>query len=340
VAPLVCAARDAALVERRRGTWRGHPFAVRPFPAGALPAAGDAEALQALRSWIVAEDAATRASAARALECAGLAAQAEPLLHDDDASLRLFALEALASEGPGDAATTGLLRQALGDPVAGVRHAALAALVERGDPGAEDLALEALRGDAEELEAGLAALQRAWDVRPELAERALAILIAERELRAHRGSGELASVEQALGRVPLAAATRFLCDLAREAPLGARGARADGLRDHRWYVLKAGNARAIARPVLIERWEAEPDPQRRMDFVEAIGFARDPDVVAFLLRALERPDLHPYEVLHLALTAVRQEATERVAPALKRATLEVAHARVRPALNCLLWEWY
>jgi hypothetical protein len=45
-------------------------------------------------------------------------------------------------------------------------------------------------------------------------------------------------------------------------------------------------------------------------------------------------------VLHLALTAVRQEATERVAPALKRATREVAHARVRPALNCLLWEWY
>jgi len=74
--------------------------------------------------------------------------------------------------------------------------------------------------------------------------------------------------------------------------------------------------------------------------VMAGSYDRDAASREFLLRVAESDRSTPPEVLYAANLAVHQGPTAIVAPRLKRVALRIADARVRPAINCLLWQWY
>lgn len=330
----------AVSAERFEQLAQSAPPAILPYFAACRALHGDEQALTRLRELLTSENPSERTIVARALTNEGLVDELMPLLEDPDPSLRVLAIDTLGEAGESEARRTAIAAR-LGDKSPDVRRLALATLVAWNDPAATDRALEALKGKRGEYQDGLLALQRRWDDDPELARRALDILIALRDERSHRAPKELQRLENGIASVPLPDAARYLLELGRAYPIRSKDARTPGWRNHRHFAFKAG---ARGRDVLRERWDVETDPLRRMDLVEGMGLgetdAERDAMRAFLISILRSDRVHPYEQLQASMRLARMGPVEDVAPVLKRATLDVSHPEVRRAMQGLLWDWY
>jgi hypothetical protein len=285
------------------------------FMAAAVARSGDLDAKAKLQSWLTGEDHTRRNVAAQAMVRVGLTADLAPRLREEpDDAIRELVAQAIGAL-PSTKETRGWLAGGLSDRARGVRLTCMAALVKVKDDAASHAALELLKGETMDLESGVRVLRQAWSDDPALAERAFEIL---RGLRA----GDIQPVrvlplalDRAISQLPLEAAARFLYELACTTP-GDIG----GLRAHRWYLLQAGNTEPAGWSFLRAQWDHESDPARRMDIV---------------LNRLP-PILHFYAASLVVLRVLAGDAV----PLLKRVALRVEDPAVRPALNCILWEWY
>jgi hypothetical protein len=305
------------------------------YLAACLAASGNAAALADLRKGLKEGGPQERSLVVRAATAVGLAMECAGVLAEDrDESVRSLAARAIAAM-PATPETTDALRKGLRDRSPLVREPCILALVLRGDAEARDQGLAMLRGDRAELERALATLRDAWSADPAYAKQALDLL---QNLR----SGELAPVrvdrgalDRAIAQVPLAAAAEVLYASAKTA-----NGEIDRLSAHRWYLMQAGNTGPAGRSWLAERWAEEGDPVRRVDVAMAVSYGKDDASREFLLEVVDDERSTPLEILYAANLLVHQGPAAVVAPRLKRVALRIADARVRPALNCLLWQWY
>lgn len=305
------------------------------YLAACLAASGEKSALAAMRESLKTGGPDERSLAVRALTAVGLAMECAGVLAEDrDETVRSLAARAIAVM-PATPETTAALRQGLRDRSPLVREPCILALVLRGDAEARDQGLSMLRGDRPELERALATLRVSWTADPGYAKQALDVLL---ELR----SGELAPVkvdrgalDRAIAQVPLAKAAEVLYASAKETP-----GEIDHLPAHRWYLMQAGNTGPAGRSWLAERWAEESDPSRRVDVAMAVSYGKDDASRDFLLQVAEDERSTPPEILYAANLLAHQGPARIVAPRLKRIALRMNDARVRPALNCLLWQWY
>jgi HEAT repeat protein len=297
----------------------------------------DEGALAELRGWLRdTTQPLRRAGVAQDFARAGLAAELTGLLTDTDpdASLRLASVQAIA-EAPRVDATVTLLRRALTDPDEKVREVALQALAAQLDPAAIDMALQDLDGSREELETGMRALSVPMQRDPKLAERVLDTLLDVHSGK--RGSGLVTGpvLARKIGMVPLERAARAVMEI---------GAHAEGLVQdqpaHRFYTSAAANSGSAGMAYLRSLWATEADPVRRMDLVVAGTFEKSPATRQFLAEVVQSPRSTPPEVLLAASRVAWFGPYKDAAPLLKRVTLGINDARVRPALNCLMWTWY
>lgn len=301
----------------------------------ALARSGDVEARAHVGRWLEDENPQRRLVAARVLDRAGLTLEIAPLVaKDPDPTVRQFVAQAL-SQIAATPEVQAHLRVASGDAVRGVRMSSLAILVAQGDAAATNEILELLRGDKGDLEAALSILRASWDKHPGLAERALSILMRLRAGELQPVRVDRLALDQALGQVPLLAAAQELyrCALETDGEI-------QGLRAHRWYLQQVGNVGPIGRDLAREHWDGESSPERRMDLVMASSFDQSDAARALLVRVIDSGRSTPDEILYAANRLVRIGPTRTTAPYLKRAILRVTDPLVRPALNCLLWEWY
>jgi len=335
LAPRLCDTADVAILARWRAVYSKLDGEVRIFVQAAVAKIPDEVALSELRGWSTDKNPARRQLTARALAKVGLEHELALMLKSDPAdSLRAEAAGAIAAAGDGPE-TRALLTAALSDPAMQVRGAALHALVSRGDPAARDLALTLLRGGREDLDTAIRVLREPMSRDRDLAERAYAILVALHTGETQPVLVDARLLERSIGQIPLEKSARFLMTI-------ANGARTpiQGLDPHRWYADQAANAGPEARAWLRAQWSTEADPRRRMDLVSAGTVDRSPETRRLLLEVLESERSTPVEVLYAADRLVRLGPSTEVAPALKRVTLRMNDARVRPALNCMLWTWY
>jgi hypothetical protein len=331
----VATARRPAILARFRAIYPGASGAIRAYLAAAVAASGDEAALEALRADLKDEHAVRRALAADALASVGEAVEAAPLLVEDrDETIRASVASALAALPPAPE-TAAWLRKGLRDRVRAVRQVCLAALARAGDGEARDAGLAMLEGDRGDLESAMSALREAWAADPAYAARALYVLVRLRTGAQQPVRVDPTALDRAIAQLPLVAAAQRLYECART----TRG-EIDGMPAHRWYLMQAGNTGAAGRTWLRERWDEETDPSRRVDLVMAGSYDRDAASREFLLRVAESDRSTPPEVLYAANLSVHQGPTAIVAPRLKRVALRIADARVRPAINCLLWQWY
>lgn len=301
----------------------------------ALARHGGETALADLRTALADENTEKRTAAARAFERVGLVSEIVPLLWNDrDEILRGMVARAIA-EMPRTPETDGWLRKGSLDRARSVQLACLRVLAERGDPEAFDQGLTMLEGNRADLEFGIQMLKGAWGKYPEFARRSLALLEGLRAGTIQPVRVEAATLDRAIAQIPLVEAARALYDRARTTP-----GEIDSLPAHRWYLMQAGNTGPDSRAWLRERWDEELDPTWRVDLVAASAFDKDEASRQFLLRILDLDRTTPLEMLHAANLLAHHGPTATVAPRLKRAVLRVADPVVRPALNCLLNQWY
>lgn len=331
----ICDTTRADVVDAFR---RAYPDAFaedQVFMAAAVARSGDLDAKAKLQSWLTGEDHARRNAAAQAMIRVGLTADLAPRLREEaDDAIRELVAQAIG-QLPSTKETRGWLAGGLSDRARGVRLTCMAALVKVKDDAASNAALELLKGESVDLESGVRVLRQAWNDDPALAQRAFEIL---RGLRA----GDIQPVrvlplalDRAISQVPLEAAARFLYELACTTP-GDIG----GLRAHRWYLLQAGNTEPAGWSFLRAQWDHESDPARRMDIVMACNYEDSERAREFVAAVVESERTTPIELLYAADLLVHRGPAERIAPLLKRVALRVEDPAVRPALNCILWEWY
>ncbi len=331
LAPRLAVGVDAAVASRVRAIENAPPEVAMWFGAAAA-AAGDADALAAMRAALRGDNPVLRQLAVQALLGAGMAEEVAVLAAaPGDASLRTFAVEALGAL-PDSPARRDELRAALADRDEGVRRAALTVLCARGDAGALDRALDLLRGSSADLGLALSALRVPLEARPDLAREALEILVEELE----RGPRtEVRLVERAIGQIPLPEAARFLLDRARTTREVIQG-----FSGHRWYMLQAVNSGPSGRAVLRAAWAAEDDLLRRMDLIAAGCQSADPETRGFLEQVLDHPRASPWERLFAADLYARTVPAAQAAPLLKRIAFTVEDGDARRGFHCLLWRFY
>jgi HEAT repeat protein len=307
----------------------------RAYLAAAVAASGDAAALEALRGDLRDENAATRKLAVAALEKVGLARETAPLLAEDkDETVRGMVAQALAALPP-SVETSAMLHKGLLDRAKNVRQICLSALAARGDTSARDLGLQMFEGGRVDFEQAITALREAWKRDPEFAARTLELLVRLRTGEAGGLRVDAPSVDRAIAQLPIVDATRFLYDAAKRT-----SGFLDGIAAHRWFLIQASNTGAAGRAWLRDRWSEETDPTWRVDIAAACAADRDATSLEFLLRVVDDERTTPLEILHAANLLVHQGPASVVAPRLKRVTLRIDDPKVRPALNCLLWQWY
>jgi len=331
----VASTKRPEILARFREVYAREEGELRAYLAAALAAAGDESALALLRDDMKDGNPTRRTLAVRALVEVGRTADCAALLWEDrDETLRAIVAGTIADLPPSPQ-TMEWLRRGLLDRVGKVRQICLRALVLRGDEPARDEVLRMLAGDRGELEDATAALRGAWSEDAALAARSLEMLLKLRRGEIQPVRVGPASLDHAIGQVPLAAAAAHLLEMARRTQT-----KIDGLPAHRWYLMQAGNTGRPGRRWLSERWAEEDDPARRVDIVMAVSYGRDEASRRFLLEVVEDDRTSPLEILHAANLLVHQGPASVIAPRLKRVALRVTDARVRPALNCLLWGWY
>jgi HEAT repeat protein len=301
----------------------------------ALAHSGDAAADAKVKSWLADDNAVRRMFAVRALDRAKLTGEVAPLVaNDPDVSVREFMARSLSALPP-TPEILAQLRVASGDSARGVRLTCLGALVAHGDEAAINEVLEMLRGDKSDLEAAFAILRAGYDKNPGLDERALSVVMRLRAGELQPVRVDRLTLDRALGYVPLRAAAEELYRTA----LTAQG-EIQGIRAHRWYLQQVGNVGEPGRALAREHWDGEPDPLRRMDLVTASSYDAGAGARELLVHVIDSERSTPEEMLYAAHLLLKVGPAETTAPYLKRVTLQVADAKIRSALNCLLWEWY
>ena len=343
LAPHLCTTHDPEVLAGMRAALPQVAGRARLYVQAAVAAQPDESVLSELRTMLFTKgNPIHRQLVAQAMVKVGLAHEMMPLLSqtDPDVALRKATVDALSS-APFGVETRDTLRAALTDPSPEVRDVALATLTANGDAPAIDVALQMLLGSRAELESGLRALRDVLAKDAALSERVLDTLIAIQRGEAGSGMADERTVIRAIGQVPSERAAKYVLELFDARPdVEANRAPIQGLAPHRWYVQAAGNTGAAGAPYLRRRWLAETDPARRMDLVSAICFFKNDDVRAFLLEAIEDPRLTPPERLHVADRCARFGPMATMAPVLKRAALRMDDPILRPAFNCLLWDFY
>lgn len=301
----------------------------------ALARAGDAESLAELRAMLADTAPPRRELAAHCLHDAGLQRELLGRLREDGyAPVRIVAARAL-SELPIDDELRAALQNSAGDPSEDVRGLALAALVGAHDATGENEALELLKGDRTELERGLLVLRDALQTRPDLAERALAVLDGLRTGAIGPLRVEKSSIWRAISQIPLEAAARILFEELEHQPSPDKNFSA-----YRWFTTQIGNTGPAGWRMARARWAQEADPAHRVDLMNTSACDRGEEGRKFLEQALDEGRMTPLEVLYAAHLLACMGPAERVAPRLKRVALGIHDRDVRPALNNLLWTWY
>ncbi len=301
----------------------------------ALAHAGDAGADAKVKAWLADENPVRRMFTVRALDRAKLTGEIAALLATDpDIGVREFMARSLSALPPSPEILA-QLRVASGDSARTVRLTCLGTLVTHGDEAAINEVLEMLRGDKNDLEAALTILRAGFDKNPGLDERTLSLLMRLRAGDLQPVRVDRLTLDRALGYVPLRAAAE---ELYRSA-LAADG-EIQGLRAHLWYLQQVGNVGDAGRQLARERWDGESDPLRRMDLVTASSYDDSAGARELLVRVIDSERSTPEEILYAAHLILKIGPATTTAPFLKRATLKVSDARIRTALNCLLWEWY
>ncbi len=309
--------------------------APRAYLAAAVAASGDEAALGALRGDLKDENASTRKLAIQALDRIGLAMETAALLSDDrDESVRGMVAQAIVALPP-SVATAGWLHKGMLDRAKNVRQICLTALASRGDASARELALSMFEGGRVDFEQAITALRDAWAKDPEFAARSFELLARLRTGEAGGLRVDAPSVDRAIAQLPVLDATRFLYEQAKQPADDI-----DGIPAHRWFLIQAVNTGPAGRAWLRDRWSEESDPLWRVDIAAACAADRDAASVEFLLKVVEDERTTPLEVLFAANKLVHQGPAGVVAPRLKRVVLRIEDPHVRPALNCMLWQWY
>lgn len=335
---------------------------VAPFLVGPAARDGDPEALAFLRERLQSDRMTRVQFTIEALRRAGLGLEVGPvLLEDERPGLRKLAAEVL-SEMESSAQRDDWLQQGLSDRDPDVRGVCMTALIRQGDELAESQALALLTGSRVEIDRGIKALTgtvvgtpfeeaqgsvMVSDSGPGLLERRFEAVFAGDDELAQRAldilKGEYAQspdrsarlgILKVVGRLPLAGAAEFLLDCADE--LGPVGS----LSGIRWCAGQAFNTGVQGHAVLRARLAAETDPMTRLDLIEFVWQDHSEASREALLSVLADPETSPYEALYVADRLTRMRASIQVAPRLKQAYLSSTHGQVRPALQCLLWQWY
>ena len=300
---------------------------------------GDDLLLEELRATAQGEHPGRAAIALDALARIGSTdALVEVLTNDLRLDVRLSVLgsvERLSDEG----AALELLRLGLQDPEPRVREVALEALVERGDPEARSRALQLLRGTQAEREQGIDALRVAWDENPGAEVEALSLL--EPMVLGARDRGQRIALLQTLSHVPSNAAAELLWGQIEEFE-----GKVKGVSPHRFICGLSWNTGEAGRALLRSRLGSETDPERRLDLIEWIWQDRSEASRETLLAAMLEPiegldaDVRPLEVLYLADRLAVMGPADVVAPRIEWVYKESTDPVVRPALQCLLWQWF
>jgi hypothetical protein len=307
----------------------------RAFLAAAVAASGDEAALASLRGNLKDENSTTRKLAIQALDRIGLVAEAAPLLSEDrDETVRGMVAQAIAALPP-TVQTAAWLHKGMLDRAKNVRQICLTALASRGDASARETGLSMFEGGRVDFEQAMTALRDAWTKDPEFSARTFELLVRLRTGEAGGLRVDAPSVDRAIAQLPIVDATRFLYDAAK-----TTREEIDGYPAHRWFLIQAANTGAGGRAWLRDRWSEESDPTWRVDIAVACAADRDESSLEFLLKVVDDERTTPLEILHAANLLVHQGPASVVAPRLKRVALRIDDARVRPALNCMLWQWY
>ena len=281
------------------------------------------------------EDAHVRLDALSALEHTDATELIAPvLISDPEPNLRLLSVGLLALRAEEKVARDALL-DGMNDPDDSVREAALAALLEVGEPRARDTALAWLGASQREIGIATRALVGAWEANPGLAQRALDLLRSRFEEKAALSLSQRQYLLQAIAQVPGPESTRYLLEL------GGQGDEAiDRLPARRWLAMQASNTGPEGIAHLRQEWRTEEDPQRRFDLLWSASQGTDDATRAFLVEVLEAERSGAHERLFVAERLAREGPAREVAPRIKRANLRMSDRIFRPAMECLLWRWY
>lgn len=313
--------------------------AARLYLIGPAAREGDVVLLEELMATAQSEHPGRVAVALDALSRMGVVEPVEEVLtHDLRVEVRLAALGS-AMKVPSPPDRVRLLEIALQDGDPSVSRAALKQLTPLGHEGARARALQLLRGTQAEREAGMEALRLNWSAQPGAAAEAFALL--EPELSAVEDRSERISLMQLLSHVP----DERVPGVLEEQAAFFQG-EVKGIAPHRFLCGLLWNSGAMGRAWLRERLLVETDPLRRLDLIEWIWQDRSPESLETLIGVLQGspsgadPDCRAYEVLFLADRLAVMGPAQEVAPQIEWAYRECTHPVVRPALQCLLWQWF
>ncbi|MDE0903161.1 MAG: hypothetical protein OSB42_00895 [Planctomycetota bacterium] len=279
------------------------------------------------------------AMALDALGRVGLDAPAEEaLLHDQRLEVRLGAVGVIRSIRDLDRRAQ-LLRLGLADPAVEVRDLCVSELLLLGDPEARQHALQLLRGTDGERAAGIRRLRPAWGANPEAVSEALVLL--KEELAANPQRARHLSLIQSVAMIPSQDAVDLLW--AAESSLIGR---VKGQAPFRYLCGQIWNTGPIGQAFLREQLIHESEPFRRLALIEWIWQDHSDQSREILLEAMLNepagadPIARPYEVLYLADRLAVMGPASRMAPRIEWVYKETTHIVVRPALQCMLWQWY
>lgn len=305
------------------------------------PAARDGDALL-LEELLAAAQGEHPGRAAIALDALARIGATEPLeevlTHDLRLEVRLSVLGSVERVEDPEVALR-LLRIGLQDPEPRAREVALQLLVARGDAEARSRALSLLRGTQAEREQGMDALRLAWAANPGADDEAFELLAPL--VRGARDRGERIALMQSLSHVPTTEAAELLWSQITEFEGEVKG-----VTPHRFVCGLSWNTGEAGRESLRSRLSSELDPLRRLDLIEWIWQDRSEASRETLLEALLEPlegldaEARPLEVLYLADRLAVMGPAEVVAPRIEWAYKESTDPIVRPALQCLLWQWF
>lgn len=311
-----------------------HPN-VQPFIAAAMASAGDADATAMLAGMMTDVNELVRTRAVEAASMADLEHMLMGVAADDPSEiLRVLATQSISRLLP-DEEVLERLRAGVHDESGQVRQASLSALLAHGDEAVGDHFISLLDAGPSELGPAFRAVRGHWDMSPGLASRCAGALIETLDGMKSRSLREREPWVQALGQVPSEEGARWLIGLAGEV---------DGenhqLSAHRWVVLQCSNGGPGSRRALMDAWAVESDAEKRLDFLWGASFSREADAIELLIEVAMSSEAADHERLYAADCLTRLGVTERVAPLLKRACLEITDPDVRPAFEGLLWLWY
>ncbi|MEY2746648.1 MAG: hypothetical protein RL112_1690 [Planctomycetota bacterium] len=321
---------DEELLAQLRASLPSASGAVAVHLLASLAAAGDELARKDLLALLVEESVVQRQNAATACAEAGLRELLLEARDDADESIRLLCVKQLA-----DGVVQGsleFLRDALDDPAAEPRAAALEALAALGDRQAVDRGVAMLAGTTDDRNLALRSLRPLFERDAELRARVLDRLF---ELRPPEAGAARREIDRALALVPDERAARALAEAARGDSELVQGRSA-----HRFYCDLLGGMGRAGLDRLRELRADERDVARRVDIAWAMSFGRDDPARAALQGVLDEARAHPAERFLAAELLVRLGPASSIAPRLKRAAMSIDEPAWRGAFNCLLWDSY